>query len=337
MTTVLPTREDPVRTDAPRRLGGGQAGADRVFDLTMRATGTTVLLITGGIGVFLALQAVPTLRHYGLSFFTETQWEPDADVVGIGAVLIGTFSVAAVALVVAFPLALATALFISEYAPARFRGLLVSMVDLMAAVPSILYGLWGFFLLQPHASSVAHWLHAHLGFLPFFRVDANPDAAVWEQSRYTASAFIAGLAVAMMVIPMACAVMRQVFSQAPLGEREAAYALGATRWGMIRAVVLPFGRGGIIGGTMLGLGRALGETIAVLLIISPAFEPKVRVLEIGTNTVSALIAGRFGEANGGQLAALLTAGFVLFVITLLINTAAAVVVSRSRSGAGTDA
>ncbi|WP_269302676.1 phosphate ABC transporter permease subunit PstC [Aeromicrobium sp. HA] len=337
MTTVLPTRVSSDAPDVPRTIRGGQAGADRVFAVAMRATGTTVLLITGGIGLFLALQAVPTLRHYGASFFTETQWEPDADVVGIGAVLVGTFSVAAVALVVAFPLALATALYISEYAPARLRGLLVSMVDLMAAVPSIIYGLWGFFLLQPHASAVARWLHEYLGFLPFFEVQADPQAAIWEQSRYTASAFIAGLAVAMMVIPMACAVMRQVFSQAPLGEREAAYALGATRWGMIRWVVLPFGRGGIIGGTMLGLGRALGETIAVLLIISPAFELKPRVLEIGTNTVSALIAGRFGEASGGQLQALLTAGFVLFVITLVINTAAAVVVSRSRSGAGTDA
>jgi phosphate transport system permease protein len=303
----------------------------------MRAVGTTVLLITGGIGLFLALQAWPTLRHYGLSFFTETQWEPEADVIGIGAVLVGTFSVALVALVVAFPLALLTALYISEYAPPRLRGLLVSMVDLMAAVPSIIYGLWGFFVLQPHASAVAHWLHAHLGWIPFFAVEADPDAAVWEQSRYTASAFVAGLAVAMMVIPMACAVMRQVFSQAPTGEREAALALGATRWGMIRSVVLPFGRGGVIGGTMLGLGRALGETIAVLLIISPAFDLKIRVLEVGTNTVSALIAGRFGEANGAQLAALLTAGFVLFVITLVINTLAAVVVARSRSGAETDA
>jgi phosphate transport system permease protein len=138
-------------------------------------------------------------------------------------------------------------------------------------------------------------------------------------------------------MPMACAVMRQVFSQTPLGEKEAALALGATKWGMIRAVVLPFGRGGIIGGTMLGLGRALGETIAVVLIVSPAFEIKPRVLEVGTVTVSSLIAGRFGEASKAQLSALLAAGFVLFLITLAINTAAAVIVNRSRSGAGTDA
>jgi phosphate transport system permease protein len=141
----------------------------------------------------------------------------------------------------------------------------------------------------------------------------------------------------MMVMPMACAVMRQVFSQTPPGEKEAALALGATRWGMISAVVLPFGRGGVIGGTMLGLGRALGETIAVVLIVSPAFDLKLRVLEVGTSTVSSLIASRFGEASSSQLSALLAAGFVLFVITLVVNTAAAVLVNRSRSGAGTDA
>jgi phosphate transport system permease protein len=312
-------------------------GPDRIFAIGSRTVGATVLAITGGIGFFLALQSVPTLRHYGLSFFTETQWQPEADVLGIGSVLVGTFEVALVALTVAFPLSLLAALYISEYAPDRLKATLTSMVDLMAAVPSIIYGLWGFFLLQPHASVVALWLQRTFGWIPVFKVDADPNAAMWDQSRYTASAFIAGLAVAMMVIPMACAVMRQVFSQAPAGEREAALALGATRWGMIRTVVLPFGRGGIIGGTMLGLGRALGETIAVLLIISPAFDLKPRILEIGTNTVSALIAGRFGEASEAQLSALLTAGFVLFVITLVINTLAALVVARSRSGAESEA
>jgi phosphate transport system permease protein len=130
--------------------------------------------------------------------------------------------------------------------------------------------------------------------------------------------------------------MRGVFAQAPIGEREAAYALGSTRWGMVRAVVIPFGRGGMIGGTMLSLGRALGETIAVLLIISPAYDIKVRVLETGTQTISGLIASLFGEATKAQLSALLTAGFVLFVMTIAVNTVAAVFVTRSRSGSGTD-
>src|SRR4029077_16948983 len=127
-----------------------------------------------------------------------------------------------------------------------------------------------------------------LGWIPFFHVDTDPHAAAWAQSKYTGSMFIAGIAVSMMSIPIACAVMRGVFAQAPIGEREAAYALGATRWGMVRTVVLPFGRGGVVGGTMLGLGRALGETIAVLLIISESFEIKARVLEVGTQTTSGL-------------------------------------------------
>ena len=144
----------------------------------------------------------------------------------------------------------------------------------------------------------------HLGWIPLFEVkDADPNAAVPMLSRYSFSMFCAGIAVAMMVLPMACAVMRQVFSQTPQGEKEAALALGATRWGMVRSVVLPFGRGGIIGGAMLGLGRALGETIAVLLILSPSFEVKPRILEIGGNTVSALIAGRFGDASPPALRA----------------------------------
>jgi phosphate transport system permease protein len=139
------------------------------------------------------------------------------------------------------------------------------------------------------------------------------------------------------VIPLACAVMRNVFDQAPVGEREAAFALGATRWGVVRTVVLPFGRGGIIGGTMLGLGRALGETIAVLLVTSQAFSVNIHILQDGTVTISSLIANRFGDSTSVQLKALLAAGFVLFLMTLVVNTLAAVVVSRSRSGAGVDA
>jgi phosphate transport system permease protein len=337
VSTTLRSALPDAELDEPRDIWVDESGSDRFFVIGTRAIAATVLVITGAIGLFLALSAIPTFKHYGFSFFTETQWQPESDKLGIATVLLGTFTVASVALFFAFPLALLTALFIAEYSPPGVRGTLVSLIDLMAAVPSIIYGLWGFYLLQPHASAIALWLHQHLGWIPFFRVDADPNAAVWEQSRYTASAFVAGLAVAMMVMPMACAIMRQVFSQAPPGEREAAFALGATHWGVVKTVVLPFGKGGIIGGTMLGLGRALGETIAVLLIISPAFDLKLKPLEIGTNTISALIAGRFGEATSAQLQALLTAGFVLFVITLGINTLAATVVARSRSGAGAEA
>jgi phosphate transport system permease protein len=335
--TTLPLPDHVSAEVQPRKISRKATGADAVFVHSARAVGATVLVITGGVGLFLGWQAYPTLRHYGWGFFTESQWNPEADVVGIAAVLAGTVSVALVAMTIAFPLALLTALYISEYAPASIKATLVSLVDLMAAVPSIIWGLWGFFLIMPHAAELALWLQKHFGWLPIFDVDADPNAAVWDASRYTASAFCAGIAVSMMVMPMSCAVMRQVFSQTPPGEKEAALALGATKWGMVRSVVLPFGRGGIIGGTMLGMGRALGETIAVLLIISPAFEVKPNILEIGTNTVSALIAGRFGDASPTQLSALLAAGFVLFLLTLGINTLAAVIVNRSRSGAGTDA
>jgi phosphate transport system permease protein len=319
----------------PRTISRKPTGVDAVFASSFRTIGASVLVITGGIGIFLAYQSIPTLKHYGVRFFTQTQWQPDADQIGVAAVVIGTVEVAVVAMVLAIPLAVLTALYITEYAAPRWRGLFVAAVDLMAAVPSIVYGLWGFFLVMPHASQLALFLHRHLGWLPFFEVDADPNAPVPDIGRYTASAFCAGIVVAMMVLPMACAVMRQVFSQTPEGEKEAALGLGATRWGVVRTVILPFGRGGIVGGTMLGLGRALGETIAVLLILSPEYVIKPRVLEIGSQTIAALIAGQFGEATGIQISALLTAGFVLFVITLVVNSLAAVVVNRSRSGAET--
>jgi phosphate transport system permease protein len=345
-TEVLPPSRPDVE-QRPRRISRKPAGVDAVFAHSARAVGATVLVITGGVGLFLAYQAVPTLRDYGFSFFTEEQWSPDTNQIGIAGVLVGTVSVALVAMVIAFPLALASALYIAEYAPAKLKPTLVSMIDLMAAVPSIVYGLWGFFLVMPHAGQVAVGIQKVLGWIPIFRVTtidaagavvtSDPHAAVVDATRYVSSAFCAGIAVSMMVMPMACAVMRQVFSQTPPGEKEAALALGSTQWGMIRAVVLPFGRGGIIGGTMLGLGRALGETIAVVLIVSPAIDVKPRILEIGTATVSSLIAARFGEATASQLSALLAAGLVLFVLTFVFNTLAAMIVARSRSGAGADA
>jgi phosphate transport system permease protein len=290
----------------------------------------------GGIGTFLAIEAVPTFREFGWNFFVIETWNPESGVLGISAVLVGTIVLATVAMTLAFPLALGTALYISQYAASRAKRWLIAMIDLMASVPSVIYGLFGAYMLQPEMVYVSRWLHAALGWIPIFAVDTDPNAAVFAQSRYTASALIAGVVVAMMVLPYACMVMREVFDQAPQGEREAAYALGSTRWGMIRSVVLPFGRGGIIGGTMLALGRALGETIAVVLIIAPMFEIKVRILENGAITVPSLIATRYGESVGIQLSALLAAGLVLFVITLITNSIAAVLVSRSRSGAATE-
>jgi phosphate transport system permease protein len=322
--------------DRPLRIDPGPDRVDRLFHSSVRVIAALVLVIFGSIGVFLGFQAVPTFQRYGASFLTKSVFNPELNRVGILGTLVGTFEVAAVALLIAFPLAFATALFISEYSPRRYRPFLVALVDLMAAVPSIVYGLWGALLLQPQAKLVSRWIDQNLGWIPIFKVNADPNSPTWAESRFIGSAFIAGICVSMMVIPIACSVMQAVFSQAPVGEREAAYALGATRWGVVRTVVIPFGRGGIIGGTMLGLGRALGETIAVLLIVSQAYGVSIRVLQAGTSTISALVAGNFGEATGAQLKALLTAGFVLFLLTLLVNTIAAMFVGRSRSGAATD-
>jgi phosphate transport system permease protein len=333
--------ENPIRkalvttvdNDRPRRLRVGRTLGDRVFRGTARGFGVVVLLVMGGIGVFLTVEAIPAFREFGWGFLTTAEWDLQSGSIGLAAVLVGTVTVALVAMVIAFPLALGTALYISEYSGQKAKRWLIAMVDLMASVPSVIYGLVGAYLLQPEMVYISRWLHDMLGWIPIFQVDTDPDAAVFAQSRYTASALIAAIVVAMMVLPYACMVMREVFDQAPQGEREAAYALGSTRWGMIRSVVLPFGRGGIIGGTMLALGRALGETIAVVLIIAPLFEIKVRILENGTITVPSLIATRYGESVGLQLAALLAAGLVLFVITLITNSIAAVIVTRSRSGA----
>lgn len=336
MTATLDPPEAAAPPKLPRRLQPGHELSDRIFHGSATTIGLFVLVLTGAIGVFLGYQSIPTFRQYGWSFLTQTAWQPELNKIGIAAVLVGTVEVAIIAMVVTFPLAIMFALFISDYAPKPIKSWLVSAVDLMAAVPSIIYGLWGFALLEPHAIDLARWLSQYLGWIPIFKVNTDPNAAVWQQSAYTGSAFVAGLAVSMMAIPLACAVMRAVFDQAPVGEREAAMALGGTRFGVARTVVLPFGRGGIIGGTMLALGRALGETAAVLLIISPQYVIKDRILESGVQTVSALIAGNFGNATKAQLSALLTAGFVLFVITLVVNTFAARFVRRSRSGAGVE-
>jgi phosphate transport system permease protein len=226
------------------------------------------------------------------------------------------------------------ALYISEYATGRWKATLISLVDLMAAVPSVVYGLWGFAFLQPQIIGLSRWLATYAGWFPLFQVNNfDPGDPLQSMTVFTSSTFIAGIVVALMVTPIITSVMREVFSQAPLGEREGAYALGSTRWGMIRSVVLPFGRGGMIGGTMLGLGRAMGETIAVYMIISPVFEIQPRILENGASSISSLIALKYGASEGLGLPALMAAGLALFAVTLAVNFLASSIIARSRSGA----
>jgi phosphate transport system permease protein len=325
---------DVVTLDTPRKLTLLRDPIDRLFRGVSRTGGIIVLSIMILVGGFLAFRGADALRVAGFSFFTEQSWNPDAGKFGIAAVLVGTILIALVAVSFALPLALGTALYISEYAPQRMRKFLIGLVDLMAAIPSVVYGLWGFFFLQGNITDISRWISRTFGWIPIFQVDgADPNDALASSTVYTSSTFIAGIVVALMITPIVTSIMREVFSQAPVGEREASLALGSTKWGMIRSVVLPFGLGGIIGGTMLGLGRALGETIAVYMIISPVFVIQPHILQAGANSVSSLIALRYGEATTFGTSALMAAGLTLFLMTLVINFAASAIVARSRSGA----
>ncbi|MFJ5640297.1 phosphate ABC transporter permease subunit PstC [Streptomyces sp. NPDC093223] len=337
MTTRRDERPWGPADDPPRRLYADPGVPDRVFRGALRGGGALVLAIMLLVGGFLTYRAWQALTVAKWAFLTTETWEPDGGHFGIAAVLVGTVLIAIVAIAFAVPLALGTALYISEYAPPRLRRTLVSTVDLMAAVPSVVYGLWGLFFFQGHVVSLSRWISTYLGWIPLFEVDgADPHDPLATATVYTSSTFIAGMVVSLMVAPIICSVMREVFSQAPVGEREGAYALGANRWGMIRSVVLPFGKGGVIGGTMLGLGRALGETIAVYLIISPVFAIQPHILQNGTSSVSSLIALRYGEASEIGMSALMAAGLALFLMTLVVNFVASSIVARSRSGATSD-
>jgi phosphate transport system permease protein len=335
---VLVGKPSVVQNSAPRRrnLAARLNASDRGFHAILRGGGIVVLALLGLAGTFLGFRGWQALHVAGTSFLTTQIWEPGGGGFGIAAVMVGTILIALVAVVVSVPLALGTALFISEYVPRFVRRFLITIVDLMAAIPSVIFGLWGFFLLQWRAITLSRWLNDWLGWIPAFRVSGT-TRHTWSPTAYTSSTFMAGIVVALMITPLAASIVREAFSQAPTGEREGAYALGATRWGMIRAVVLPFGTGAMIGGTMLGLGRALGETIAVVMIISPVYHIQLHLLENGTSSISSMIALKYSAATGFQISALMAAGLALFGLTLVVNVIAAVIVSRSRSGAVSEA
>ena len=337
-TTVSPRPTEDVPVERERRNVTAKPGTgDRVFRGVTRSGSLVVLAVFAAIGLFLAIKASSAIRVAKLKFLTTQAWEPDIHHFGIAGIMADTLFIAIVAVIIAIPISLGLALFISEIAPARIKRPLVSLVDLMAAVPSVVYGLWALYFLQTRIISVSRWLSVWLGWIPIFKVNGtgatNPTDLGHE---FTASTFVAGVAVSLMVIPILTSVMRESFSQAPLGEREGAYALGSTRWGMIRSVVLPFGKGGIIGGTMLGLGRALGETIVVILIISPVYTANFHFLQSGGNSISYLIANLVGDSSAFGVSALMAAGLALFALTLIVNFSASAVVARSRSGAESD-
>ncbi len=332
-----PDLHEPEVQDVPRTLSSKIDRPDAAFRWIARGSGTIVVTVMSLVGLFLAYQGFTALQSAGPEFLTTQAWDPNSDNFGIAAVLAGTLFIALTAIAFALPLSLGTALYISEYAPLKIKGALVSIVDLMAAIPSVVYGLWGVFFLSPNILPVSQWISTYFGWIPIFSVEGfDPSDPLASPTVFAASTFIAGIVVALMVAPITSSIMREVFTQAPIGEREGALALGATKWGMIASVVLPFGRGGVIGGTMLGLGRALGETIAVFLIISPVFVIQPRILEKGANSISALIALRYNEASAFEISGLMAAGLALFLITLVVNFIASSIISRSRSGSQSD-
>jgi len=313
----------------PIAISTDYSRADRFYRTGVWAVSMGVLLLLFLIGFFLLKSGYPAFTVAGWHFFTRSGFQTlgKHPVFGVLASLVGTIEVAAVAMLVGTPVAIGTALFLSEYAPLWLRRPIISMVDLAAAIPSIIFGLWAVFELETNVVGFSTWLSRHFAFIPFFKVNSPP---------LNASLFIAGLVVGLMIVPIVASISREVFSLAPPGEREAALALGASRWQMIRTVVLPFGRGGMIGAVMLGLGRALEETIAVSIILSTAFKVSPMILQHGGSTISQLIAVNFGSGGKLGLQDLLLCGFVLFGITLIVNLIASAIVNRSRSGAGVD-
>lgn len=321
---------DPAGGPSPRPLPRDRTWEDRAFRTVARGAGLLSFVILVLIGVFLLIHGLPALRAMGLRYFTTSGYDTIGKHphFGVLAPMYGTLVIAVMAVIVGVPIAVGASLFVTEYAPAGMRRGLVALIDLGAAIPSIIYGIWALHEFQPEVTGTCAWLVKHLSFIPIFRA-TNPP--------YNGSFFIGGMVVGLMIVPIVASVSREVFSLTPQVEREGALALGATRAQMIRAVVLPFGRGGLIGATMLGLGRALGETIALAVILGGTFVVSPHLLEHGGTTVAAFIALEFGTGGSLGVADLLMAGFVLFGVTLVVNLVASAVVNRSRSGKGVEA
>ncbi len=320
MTTFVPPAPREITTE-PRR-------SDKVFRGLVTAGGLSSLVILGLIAIFLGYRGFEVLRQEGFGFITNSDWsvtvDENANVVdsnfGLAAMLVGTILCALVAVVIALPISVFSALFLNFYAPDKLKKFLVAIIDMMAAFPSILFGIWGFLVLMPTAEYWAKLIHKYLGWIPIFDLQVPV---------YTRSPFVAGVVLAIMIIPIITSVSREVFSQAPLDRIQAAYALGATRWAMIKAVVIPHGRNGVIGGAMLGLGRAMGETVAVFTVLNIVFQVNWQVLLGAGGNVASLIILKFGEANPYEIKALMAAGLVLFMLTLLVNAIANVIVKTT--------
>jgi phosphate transport system permease protein len=309
---------DPISTNPGK--GGKVRLGDRVFGGLAEGSGILIVVLIGAIGVFLLMRAIPALTRNEVNFFTYGgNWittDTSAMTFGILDLLQVTVFVSVFALVLAMPIALGIAIFLTQYSPKRLAGPLAYMVDLLAAVPSIVYGVWGLYVLAPVLKPVAVFLNENLGWLFLFKTGTASVAG-------GGTIFTAGIVLAVMILPIITAVTREVFVQTPRGIIEAALALGATRWEVVRTTVLPFGLSGYISGSMLGLGRALGETIALLIILRGTQTAFGWSLFDGGYTFASKIAATASEFNDQYKAgAYIAAGLVLFILTFVVNSAA---------------
>jgi phosphate transport system permease protein len=297
---------------------------DRVYRAVTTVFAVCIPLLLGLIAFEVARAGWPALRQFGLSFLSSSTWDPVAGEFGAAPAVFGTIATSIIALVIATPLALGGAIFLAEFAPAWLRQPVAFLVDLLAAIPSVVYGLWGIFVLVPLLRQyVMPFISDTLGLGRF---------ALFSGPAYGNSILAAGVILAIMVLPYVAAVSREVLLAVPRSQREAALALGATKWETIVGAVLPYARVGIFGGIILGLGRALGETMAVTMVIGNTHEISASIFHPGY-TMASLIANEFSEATGDlHLSALMAVGFVLFVITLIVNAIARWLVWRVSRG-----
>ncbi|GIL37261.1 phosphate ABC transporter permease subunit PstC [Phycicoccus jejuensis] len=327
MTTSITGRstidDDPHDAD---RASTGRLG-DRIFGGLATGSGLLVVAIVTLVGVFLLVQAVPSLMNNDANFLLSREWSPSGanPRFGIADLAWGTLVTSVIAMVIAVPLGVAVALFITQYAPRWLSRPAAATVDLLAAVPSIVYGFWGLNIAGQYFEPVAGLLQGALGWIPFLS-DQNVSAK--------STLAFAGVILAIMILPIVTAISREVFAQVPTTHKEGALALGATKWEMIRVAVLPYGKPGIISAAMLGLGRALGETLAVLILLSTLSPTKEWSFSIfnGGSTFASKIAGGASEFDTPQkTGAYIAAGLVLFVVTFLVNAAARIVIERRKA------
>lgn len=326
---VAPPAPGPAVPQDARTARGATRPGDRIFVGLSRGSGIFVLVLMAAIAAFLTYRASLAISKNEANFFTSFEWNPAGNPpeFGIAVLAFGTVVSSVIAMIIAVPVSVGIALFTTHYAPRRLGGAIAYVIDLLAAVPSIIYGLWGALVLVPHMDGLFGRLNDHLGWTGVFSWNEGPARSL----------FTVGILLALMILPIITNVTREVFRQVPRMHEEAALALGATRWEVVRMAVLPFGRSGVISASMLGLGRALGETMAVAMVLSPTFDITASLLNAGGGTFAQNIASKFNEATVMGQDALIASGMVLFVITLLVNGAARLIIARRKEYSGANA